>query len=73
MRSLKQIMLLSLFFLACTGFSVAQNPVLSSLALGSTSVVGGNSVEATVTLDVEAPFDLEVSLAADPPDFPFLQ
>jgi len=68
MRRLKHVVFLSLLVLVCTGFSVAQDPVISSLALGSTSVVGGNSVEATVTLDVEAPFDLEVSLAADPPE-----
>ena len=66
MCRVKQIVLLSLLVVVCASFSAAENPVLSSLALGETSVVGGNSVEATVTLDTEAPFDLEVSLAADP-------
>jgi hypothetical protein len=67
MRSLRQIVFLWLVFLACAGFGAAQNPTLSSLALGATGVVGGNSVEATVTLDAVASFDVEVSLAADPP------
>jgi hypothetical protein len=66
MRGLRQVVLLWLMVLLCAGLSAAENPTLSSLALGSASVVGGNSVEATVTLDMVAPFDLEVSLAADP-------
>ncbi len=68
MRGSRQVVLLWLMVLLCTGLSAAENPTLSSLALGSASVVGGNSVEATVTLDMVAPFDLEVSLAADPPE-----
>ena len=66
MRGLRQVVLLWLMVLLCIGLSAAENPTLSSLALGSASVVGGNSFEATVTLDMVAPFDLEVSLAADP-------
>jgi hypothetical protein len=68
MRGSRQVVVLWLMVLLCTGLSAAENPTLSSLALGSASVVGGNSVEATVTLDMVAPFDLEVSLAADPPE-----
>ncbi len=68
MRVSRQVVLLWLMVLLYTGLSVAESPTLSSLALGSASVVGGNSVEATVTLDMVAPFDLEVSLAADPPE-----
>lgn len=68
MRGLRQAMLLWFTLWVLAGFGVAENPTLSSVSLGSTSVVGGNSVEGTVTLDTVAPFDVEVSLAADPPE-----
>ena len=46
--------------------AAADNPELSSLDLSSSSVKTGNSVRGTVTLNMAAPFDIAVSLAADP-------
>lgn len=46
--------------------AMAENPVLSSVSLSSPSVVGGNVLQGAVTLNIAAPFDIEVSLAADP-------
>src|SRR5437879_12882676 len=42
-------------------------PMLTSVSLSAPSVVGGNMVQGRVTLNAPAPFDLEVSLAVDPP------
>lgn len=42
-------------------------PMLNSISLSAPSVVGGNTVQGRVTLNSPAPFDLEVSLAVDPP------
>src|SRR6266702_816850 len=41
--------------------------MLNSVSLSAPSVVGGNIVQGRVTINVPAPFDLEVSLAVDPP------
>jgi hypothetical protein len=41
-------------------------PSLDSISLNSSSVVGANTVQGKVTLNMAAPEDLEVSLAADP-------
>jgi hypothetical protein len=49
-----------------TGFGLAENLTLSSIDFKSTSVVLGSRVEGSVTLNMAAPFDIEVSLAADP-------
>lgn len=46
--------------------AVAENPELSSVSLSSPSVVGGNALQGAVTLNTAAPFDIEISLAADP-------
>jgi len=42
-------------------------PMLDAVSLSAPSVVGGNVVQGRVTINVPAPFDLEVSLAVDPP------
>ena len=42
-------------------------PMLNSISLSAPSVVGGNTVQGRVTMNAPAPFDLEVSLAVDPP------
>ncbi len=41
---------------------------LNGLSLSATSVVGGNVVQGRVILGVAAPYDMEVTLAADPPN-----
>src|SRR3982751_4816020 len=41
---------------------------LASVTVNVSSVVGGNPVQGTVTLTRPADDDIEVSLAADPPD-----
>jgi hypothetical protein len=46
--------------------SASEAPTLSAVSLSSPSVVGGNSLRGTVSLNMTAPFDIEVSLAADP-------
>src|SRR6266496_5940432 len=43
------------------------SPVLNSVSLSASSVVGGNMIQGRVTMSAPAPFDLEVSLAVDPP------
>jgi len=64
MRSFRTIV----FFLLVSSAAgvAAENPELSSLGLSSPSVVSGNGLRGTVTLNMAAPFDIEVSLAADP-------
>jgi len=68
MRFAKTVFLAVFVFLAISDCSFAQEaaPALSSLRLSSTSVLGGNSLQGTATLNAAAPFDVEVSLAADP-------
>jgi Peptidase family M48 len=66
MRQSRAILWLILTSLIFSGFGVAQGPALSSISLKTTSVVAGTPVEGSVTLNVPAPFDVEVSLVADP-------
>jgi hypothetical protein len=66
MHHLKTALPLLMALFIASSSSAAENPVLSSISLSSATVVGGNTVQATVTLDREAPFDLSVSLVADP-------
>jgi hypothetical protein len=42
-------------------------PMLNSVSLSAPNVVGGNMVQGRVTMNAPAPFDLEVSVAVDPP------
>src|ERR1700736_2311991 len=64
MRSLRTIFfLLILFSIAAIA---AENPELSSVSLSSPSVVAGEALHGTVMLNEEAPFDVKVSLTADP-------
>ena len=65
MRSFRTIIFLLL--VSSTAIAAADNPELSSLGLSSPSVKSGNSLRGTVTLNMAAPFDIEVSLAGDPP------
>ncbi len=65
MRSCRTIIFLLL--VSSTAIAAADNPELSSLGLSSPRVKSGNSLRGTVTLNMAAPFDIEVSLAADPP------
>jgi len=65
MRSFRTIVLLLL--VSSTAIAATDNPELSSLGLSSPSVKSGNSLRGTVTLNMAAPFDIEVSLTADPP------
>jgi len=64
MRRFRTVVLLML--VSSTVGAAAENPELSSLGLSSSSVVSGNGLRGTVTLNMEAPFDVEVALAADP-------
>src|SRR6266568_2972551 len=66
MRQSKTILLVMLVCLIVSGLGLADTPALSSVTLNVTSVVAGNPVQAAVTLNMPAPFDVEVSLAADP-------
>jgi hypothetical protein len=66
MNQVRVILLVLLTSLLLTGFGLAQTPALSSISFNTTSVVAGNPVEGSVTLNMPAPFDIEVSLAADP-------
>jgi hypothetical protein len=65
MRSLKAVLML----VVLVGLSAAQQGgSLASISVSAASVVGGNPVQGTVTLNAPANEDVEVSLAADPPD-----
>jgi hypothetical protein len=59
-----------LFAIAALGLTArAEDKVeLASVTVNVKSVVGGNPVQGTVTLNRPADEDIEVSLAADPPD-----
>jgi len=63
MRSLRTIVFL---LLASIGLLGAENPQLSSVSLSSPSVVRGNTLDGAVTLNVAAPFDIQVLLSVDP-------
>lgn len=68
MRVVKAVIL---SFLVCFAGLVArgaESPALSEINFNVASVVAGNSLRGTVTLSRPAPFDLAVSLAADPAD-----
>jgi len=66
MRQTKAIVLVGLSCLLITATGLAENPALSSIVLKTSSVVAGNPVEGSVTLNMPAAVDVEVSLAADP-------
>ena len=66
MRNFRTVASCLFLWLVVAGVSAAENPALSSVSLSSASVVGGNSVLGAVTLNMPAPSDVEVSLAADP-------
>ncbi len=66
MYQLRAVVLLMVTCLLCAGSSLAETPALSSITLNTTSVVAGSAVQAAVTLNMPAPTDVEVSLAADP-------
>lgn len=66
MRQLRSILFVVLACLLVSAVSIAETAVLSSIVLKTTSVVAGAPVEGAVTLNMPAPVDVEVSLAADP-------
>jgi Peptidase family M48 len=66
MNALRMVILSLLTCLLVPGISASDVPTLSAVSLSATSVVGGNSLRGTVSLNMAAPFDIEVSLAADP-------
>ena len=67
MKSLKAV-LLSLLFVGFAAAQQGEHPSLASITVSAASVVGGNPVQITTTLDRPAKEDVEVSLAVDPPD-----
>ena len=66
MHQLRTILYSTLACLLLGGIALADGPALSSISVNAPTVVAGNSVEGAVTLNMAAPFDVEVSLAADP-------
>ena len=66
MYHLRTFLSLAFVCLILGRIGLAETPELSSITLNATTAVAGNAVEGTVTLNVAAPFDVEVSLAADP-------
>src|SRR5579872_1027898 len=68
MRLVKAVILSFLVCFAGLVAKGAENPALGAISFDVASVVAGNSLRGTVTLNRPAPFDLAVSLAADPAD-----
>lgn len=66
MRQLRTIYLAILTCSFFVGSGLAETPELSSISLNTASVIAGNRVQGAVTLNMPAPFDIEVTLAADP-------
>jgi hypothetical protein len=66
MHRLKAILLMISICLLLPELGLAASPALSSISLKTTRVVTGDPVEGSVTLNMPAPFDIAVSLAADP-------
>ena len=64
MRSLKTVVLLLVAW--STAAFAGSSPQLMSVNLSSPTVIGGNEEHGTVTLNSTAPYDVQVSLAADP-------
>jgi len=64
MRSFR---ILALLLVGCSTATLASNnPELVSVNLNSSTVIGGDELHGTVTLNAAAPYDVEVSLATDP-------
>ncbi len=68
MRVVKAVILSFLVCFAGLAARGAKTPALSGISFDASSVVAGNSLRGTVTLRQPAPFDIPVSLAADPVD-----
>jgi Peptidase family M48 len=66
MKHFRSMILSLITCLVVPAINASELPRLSAVSLSSTSVVGGNSLRGTVSLNMAAPFDVEVSLAADP-------
>jgi hypothetical protein len=66
MRHLRTTGLVILACIAFTEFGSAETPALLSITLNTGSVTAGTPVQGAVTLNMPAPFDVEVMLAADP-------
>jgi len=68
MKTVKAVLIvLALSLTMSAQLSKAEHVTLASVTVNVKSVVGGNPVQATVTLNQPADEDVEVSLAADPP------
>jgi len=68
MRVVKAVILSFLVCFAGLVAKGAERPALSAIRFNVASVVAGNSLSGTVTLSQPAPFNLAISLAADPAD-----
>src|SRR5690349_17802660 len=68
MRLVKAVILSFLVCFAGLVAKGAESPALSGITFNVANVVAGNSLRGTVTLNRPVPFDVVVSLAADPPD-----
>lgn len=68
MRLVKAVILSFLVCFAGLVAKGAERPALSGITFNVANVVAGNSLRGTVTLNRPVPFDVVVSLAADPPD-----
>ena len=69
MKTIKAVwIVLALSLTISAQVSKAEHVALASVTVNVKSVVGGNPVQATVTLNQPADEDVEVSLAADPPN-----
>ena len=71
MKNAKRILLLLPLSIVLAGLAAAQNggqPSLAAITVSAASVVGGNPIQGTATLDMPATVDTEVSLAVDPPE-----
>jgi hypothetical protein len=64
--ALDLLALMAVIILLLTRSHAQTTPALDSISLNASSVVGDNTVQGRVTLNMAAPEDLEVSLAADP-------
>lgn len=68
MRVVKAVILSFLVCCAALAAKGAESTALSGISFNVASVVAGNPLRGTVTLNRAAPFDVAVSLAADPAD-----
>lgn len=66
MKTAKTLLCSLMLGFGLLAYAEEAEPALESVSLTESKIVGGNTVQARVTLNVTAPHDVEVSLAADP-------